>query len=179
MTATDYNRVDPDTDKEPHEYHYTERRAEILSLIEQAGSPKRVDTKRLADRYDVTRGQIYQDLDRLGEFLEDTLGTRAKMRTQLLFERVLDNLLDEGKEREAWRTAMEWNEWLADRGAIEKAADKQEVDATVTNVDGDESESYEILDPSDDAITVEALPDVEVDASDQRGRNTSAEDDDD
>jgi len=36
------------------EYHWTERRAELLQLIETAGHPDSISPTRLADRYDVS-----------------------------------------------------------------------------------------------------------------------------
>jgi len=53
MSDVNYEAVDIPDDKPPSEYHWTERRAEILQLIEKAGHPDSISPTRLADRYDV------------------------------------------------------------------------------------------------------------------------------
>lgn len=161
MTATDYNRVDIDDDKDPTEYHYTERRAEILDFIEQAGSPKRLNTAQLAERYGVTDSQIYQDYDRLAEFVSEVLGERAELRTQALYERTVNKLLSEGDVEGAWRVTMEWNDWLVDRGALDKTPEKLEAEVTEREA-RNESESYVI--EEDDGEPIEALPDGETES---------------
>ena len=53
MSDVNYEAVDIPDDKPPSEYHWTERRAEILQLIAKAGHPDSISPTRLADRYDV------------------------------------------------------------------------------------------------------------------------------
>lgn len=154
MTSTDYTSIDPPQGKDPQDYHYTERRAELLQLIFKAGSPKRLNTTNLANRYGVTRRQIYLDYDRLGEFIEANLGKRAQLRTQALYEKVMDEMIESGDFRGAWRTTMEWNEWLENRGALERTPDKLEADVT-TREAGTETEEYEIVSGEDDGIVAE------------------------
>jgi AcrR family transcriptional regulator len=155
MVDHDYTQITPDPpDKDPTEYSFVERRAEILDLVMEAGSHRKLNKLQLADRYDVSRRTIFYDFERLNEFLEETLGERAKMRTQVWFERIVDDLLDEGEHRDAWRTIMEWNEWLADRGAIETVPDQMEVDATVREASTEGSE-YRIVSETDDDEYVE------------------------
>lgn len=151
MTNIDYTSIDAEEEKDPLDYHYTERRAELLDLIFQAGSPRRLNTTQLADRYGVTRSQIYQDYDALGDFIEGTLGDRAALRTRALHERVIGELLDEGEWRDAWTTHKEFVGWLADVGAIETVPDR--LDATVTHSEEEtETGAYKIVDDADDAI---------------------------
>ena len=52
MSDVNHEAVDIPDDKPPSEYHRTERRAEILQLIETAGHPGSISPTRLADRYD-------------------------------------------------------------------------------------------------------------------------------
>ena len=54
MSDVNHEAVDIPDDKPPSEYHRTERRAEILQLIETAGHPGSISPTRLADRYDVS-----------------------------------------------------------------------------------------------------------------------------
>lgn len=127
----DYASVNVDEDKPPEEYHYTERRAEIFRFVEQSGSPARINQSQLAERYGVTQGQISQDMDALGEFVDEALGQRAKLTTRSMFKRVVDELLDADDWRAtkaAWEVVAEWNEWLADIGAQHREPDKSELD---------------------------------------------------
>jgi hypothetical protein len=128
---TDYTNVDIPDDKPPEEYHYTERRAELLQFIERAGSPARMNQSDLADRYGVDQSQVSRDLDALGEFVEDALGSRATLTTRALFKRVVTDLLDEDDwraKKAAWEVTREWNDWLADTGHQHREPDKAEVD---------------------------------------------------
>jgi predicted XRE-type DNA-binding protein len=138
---TDYTSVDIPADKPPEEYHYTERRAELLELIEQAGSPARMNQSDLAERYGVTQSQISKDLDRLGEFVGDALGQRATLSTRALHRRVITDLLETDDWRAtkaAWDVQQEWNDWLADVGAQDREPEQHEhevdVDARRTEV---------------------------------------------
>lgn len=155
MTSIDYNTINPDEDKPTVDYHYTERRAEILRLIFKVGTPKRLDTKQLSDRYGVTRRTIYHDFDALAEFIEESLGTKATARTQALYERVIDELLSDGDWRAAWQTTMEWNQWLVDRGALDKVPERTELDARVAHSNDDQTESYRIVSAKDETIEVD------------------------
>jgi hypothetical protein len=127
----DYTTVDVPDGKPPEEYHYTERRAEIFSLIEAAGSPQRMNQSDLARRYDVDQSQISRDIDALGEYVAESLGQRAKLTTRMMFKRVVGDLLEEDDWRAskaAWEVVTEWNEWLADLGEQHREPDKSEVD---------------------------------------------------
>lgn len=127
----DYSNVDIPNDKSPENYHYTERRAEILQLIFNAGSPSRISQTGLAKRYGVTQGQISQDVDALGDFVDEALGQRAKLTTRAAFERVIDDLLEEDDwraKKAAWDIVMDWSEWLADRGALDREPRRSELD---------------------------------------------------
>ena len=62
MSDVNHEAVDIPDDKPPSEYHWTERRAEILQLIAKAGHPDSISPTRLADRYDVE----FEDEDTAG-----------------------------------------------------------------------------------------------------------------
>jgi hypothetical protein len=123
----DYYHVEVPQQKPPEDYEWWERRAEILNLILERGSPHGVKQQRLAERYDVSKGQISQDMDRLRSHVEDHLGRRAKMTTRALYGKTIEKLRDEDKYREAFDVAMEWNNWLQDIGKQETEPEKHEI----------------------------------------------------
>lgn len=162
MTSTDYTTATPPADKDPADYDFTERRADLLERIFEVGSPKRLNTSELSDVYGVTRRQIYHDYDALAEFIEENLGERAKFRTQSLYERVLDELIDKGEYREAWKTTLEWNQWLVERGALDKVPEKLEADVTTREAET-KTEAYEIVGDDDEIVAdSEAESDIEA-----------------
>jgi len=123
----DYYHVDVPGKKAPEDYTYVERRAEILNLILERGSPHGVKQARLAERYDVSESQISQDMDRLRSHVDNHLGRSAKMTTRALYQKTIEDLRDEGEYREAFEVAMEWNRWLQDIGKQETEPEKHEI----------------------------------------------------
>lgn len=143
MNDVDYRAVEIPEDKPPSEYHWTERRAEILELIEQAGHPGSISPTRLADRYDVTKGQISQDKDRLQEYIADRLNEeRVDAITATVFEKAIKELMDNGEYRKAAQTAADWQDWLADRGHVTQEPDRLEANLTLEDVFLDNLRSY-------------------------------------
>jgi len=127
----DYHQVNIPGGTPPEDYHWTERRAEILDLILERGTPYGIKQVRLAERYEVSEGQISQDMDRLREYVDKTLGQHAKLTTRAVFENAVEEAREQGNWREAFDLAMEWNEWLQSIGAQEQAPDRHEVQAEV------------------------------------------------
>lgn len=123
----DYYHVDVPSQKPPEDYEWWERRAEILNLILERGSPHGVTQNRLAERYDVSKSQISQDMDRLREHVDEHLGRSAKMTTRALYQKTIETLRDEGEYREAFEVVMEWNRWLQDIGQQETEPEKHEI----------------------------------------------------
>lgn len=127
----DYSAVNPPDDAPPADYSHHERRAEILQVLIEAGSPSAVNQSRLADRYDVHDSTISRDMDRLRESVTDHLGTEAKFTTRTLYQHVVDELLEEDDwkaTKAAWDVAMDWNEWLGDVGEQHREPDRVEAD---------------------------------------------------
>ena len=121
----DYHAVEIPRDKPPAEYHYTQRRAELLQMILRAGSPYAISRsqRELADRYDVSQGQISHDLKALGAFVGDRIGDSAKLQTRAAFEKIYEDLKDATDEdgnpdyrarKMAWDMVIDFNNWLGD-----------------------------------------------------------------
>lgn len=115
--TVDYRSVDlPDTaDKPRSEWHYTERRAELLQLIKEAGHPGDINQTELAERYDVSQQQISKDMDRLGESIRASLDkNRRALAVNATVQRSIRGLLDEGEWYKAAELALEWDEWVSE-----------------------------------------------------------------
>jgi len=142
MSDVNYESIDIPDDKPPSEYHWTERRAEILQLIEKAGHPGSISPTRLADRYDVSKSQISQDKSRLQEFIVEQIDEPAvDAITSTVFQTAVRELMDNDEYRKAAKTVADWNDWLGDRGHVEREPDRLEANV---NLDVDD-ESKEIL----------------------------------
>ena len=130
MSDVDYAAVEIPEDKPPEEYHWTERRAEILQLIKKAGHPDSISPTRLAKRYDVSKGQISQDKARLRKHITNQLnGERVDAITATVFEKSIKELVENKEYRKAAKTAAEWHDWMADRGHVRREPDRLELSA--------------------------------------------------
>lgn len=115
-SSVDYEAVDlPSPAEKPRvEWHYTERRAELLQLVREAGHPDDLNQTELAERYGVSQQQISKDMKRLGEAIREGLDAdRRALRVDSVVQRSIRALLDKGEHRKAAKTAMEWDEWVA------------------------------------------------------------------
>ena len=113
--------------KNPLEYTYIERRAEILKLIIKAGSPKNLSRTQLAERYGVSISQISQDFKTVAKEFEKIIGKDAKYRTSIFYEKVIDIASKAKTIREAvesTKIVTSWNDWLFDIGKQKKVAEK-------------------------------------------------------
>lgn len=124
----DYDSVIIPERKSRDEYDAVERRKEILEMMRKVGTPDNMPTqRRLADKYGVSAPTINRDMDVLSKYIEENLGDRAVSKANLVYEKAVDELMEDEEYREAARVVGEWQEWLADRGAIEEEPDEVEV----------------------------------------------------
>lgn len=127
----DYRAVNVPEQKPANEYTYVERRAEELQLIEEAGHPRAISQTRLAERYGVTQGQISQDIDRLRDYIVENIDTNTvDSITETVYQKAISELVEQGEYMDAVRATEKWNDWLMDRGKVEKEPDKHEVDGS-------------------------------------------------
>lgn len=124
----DYRTTDVPEDKSPAEYTYAERRAEILQLIEQAGHPRAINQTRLAERYGCTQGNISNDVSVLREYIVETIDERTvDSITETVFQKAIQELVSNGEHMEAVKAVEKWNNWLFDRGKVDKVAEQKDV----------------------------------------------------
>jgi len=137
----DYRAANVPEGKAPDEYTYVERRAEELQLIEEAGHPRAISQTRLADRYGVSQGQISQDIDRLRDYINENIdATTVDAITETVYQKSIKELVESGEYKDAVKAVESWNDWLMDRGKVEKEPDKHEVDGSGIVIDLGEDE---------------------------------------
>ena len=112
--------------KPPTEYDHRERRAELLQQVRDLGHPSMIHQGEAAERYGVSQQQISKDLDRIAEYVGDTLGARHELTVDAVFQRSLEGLLEEGEYRKAARTAKDYDEWVTDRTDLEEIREQLE-----------------------------------------------------
>jgi len=147
----DYTSIEPPDGTPIEEYTTHERRAEILQLVERAGSPFGITQARLAERYGVHASTISRDMDRLRESVDEHLGRDAKLTTRALYANVVRDLLDADDwraKKAAWEVVRDWNDWLADLGEQHREPRQSEVDIDVRR----EELAYTIVREGDDAL---------------------------
>ena len=133
---TNYRRVSIPEQKPPGEYHWTERRAEILQLVEEAGHPRKINQARLAERYGVSTAQICKDMKRLRKFITENIDEeRVDAITETVYQKAVSELMDQGEYKDAVKAVESWNDWLMDRGKVDKEPDKHEVDGSGIVID--------------------------------------------
>ena len=98
--------------KDPKSYFVTERRAEILRLIVEAGHPDLVSRAMLINRYGITGGMISKDFKAIGREIIKELGTDAQFVTSVIFKKALKKLMT-GTNKDifnAAKLAKDWND---------------------------------------------------------------------
>ena len=126
LSPTDYEAVSIPEDTPPSEYHWTERRAEILQRIEEKGHPSAVSQTELKNRYDVSHSQISQDMDALAEHVRDRLHDRGRraLVVDTVVQRCVHELMNDGQYRAAAKTALEWEEFAASLTDLDELHDR-------------------------------------------------------
>jgi hypothetical protein len=147
--STDYFAVDIPTDKSPEEYHWTQRRADLLQEVLETGTPSAVSRTEMGNRYDVDHSQISRDMDAIAECVEEHLGDTAKLQTKAAFERVLRELYDADDWRAtkaAWDVVADWNSWLGDLGEQDREPERSEVEVSGPGAEA----AYRVVHDSED-----------------------------
>jgi len=135
---TDYSQVPVPENTPAEEYTYNERRAEILQLIERKGHPWGFNYTQLGERYGVTRQQIAKDFDRIKEWYGDRIGEDAKVASDIAFQRIIQEHMDNGDFEKARRALKTWNEWLQDTGEQNKEPEQLEHGGIIIDYGDDE-----------------------------------------
>lgn len=133
-----YSNIHIPEDKNPKDYTYLERRAEILKLIIEAGHPSNVSRNQLAKRYGVHHTQIVQDIQAIAKEISKEmkeLGTDADLITKAVYEKTIKDLI-KGNNRDkfnAMKAIESWNNYLFNIGARQKTPERHEVVGSITS----------------------------------------------
>ncbi|WP_435153017.1 hypothetical protein [Haladaptatus sp. DFWS20] len=98
--------------KNPADYTYVERRADLLDRVLAAGSRKNIHQARLADVYGVSSAQISKDMARIGDEVADHLTDDIELQTVAMYEHTVEQLRAEGRYKAAWDVHMEFLDWV-------------------------------------------------------------------
>lgn len=150
-----YNSVIIEPGKDPHDYSYIERRAEILEYILAAGHPDMVNRTEFGKHYDVEPSTITRDVQAIRDEVEAELGTDAKFISEVVYQKAIREKLKQKDIDGAIDVIESWNKWLFDIGGQEKAADK--IEAEIIAERAVETGSFRIVtDPEKEPTLVEA-----------------------
>lgn len=114
--------------RDPEDYTYQERRAEILQAALEMGHPDKISRTRFAERYDVAPSTITRDIDAIREEIHEDLSVDADSVSAIVYRKAINAKVDEGDWEAAVSILESWNQWLYDRGIQDKEADKLEMD---------------------------------------------------
>lgn len=127
-----YYDLDIPEEKDPADYNYRERRAELLKLAIRAGHPDQISPTKMAKRYDVVKSTISKDMDRIAEEIHDNLNDDAEMVTSVVYRKSIRELMDRGDYLDAVEVLESWNEWLFDVGEQQKTPEEIDVNANAS-----------------------------------------------
>ena len=97
---------------DPEDYDYRQRRAELLIAVENAGGPRRINYAAMGRRYGVTRETIRKDMERLGEYVDESMGSdTTTLEGEAFLWRCARKLLENGEYRKAAQTYLDLDEW--------------------------------------------------------------------
>jgi len=124
-STPDYESVElPSEPRE--EYSYTERRAELLQLIREAGHPSELHQGQLAERYGVSQQQISKDIRRLGKYVHGQVADRDRraLAVTSTVTRAISGMLEDEEWRAAAKTIMEYDDWATEFHDLDSLADE-------------------------------------------------------
>jgi len=125
----DYEKIPIPEHTDYKKYNYKQRRATILKVIQQAGTPSVISLTIYAKKFGISHTQIWHDMQALAKYIEQNIGRNVKFKTEIAMNKVIKDLI-KGTNADKARAAkiiMDWNGWLFDIGAQEKAAEKFDI----------------------------------------------------
>lgn len=105
-----------------------ERRAYLWQRIQEHGHPGLLDKDEESRKLDITRRQVYYDLDAISQFVEKELVPENHVGQNMsVFEKAKREALREGDWDGAVDILRKQAEWLENRGALDKESSEVEV----------------------------------------------------
>lgn len=115
-----FNTIEIPKNKKPERYNYRERRAEIITLILEAGHPGSISQTKLAQRYGVTQPQIHKDINAIKKLVIEKIGNDAKFISEIVYRKAIKEYMKNEEYEKAIRVLESWNGWLFSVGAQDK-----------------------------------------------------------
>ncbi|WP_227354202.1 hypothetical protein [Haladaptatus salinisoli] len=110
--STNYLAAEVPPEKDPADYSYVERRADLLDRVLAAGSRKNIHQARLAEVYDVSPAQISKDMARIGDDVADHLTNDLELQTVAMYEHTVEQLRADGRYKAAWDVHLDFLDWV-------------------------------------------------------------------
>ncbi len=105
-----------------------QRRAYIWRRVEEEGHESLIDKDLIARKLDISRRQVYYDLEAVAEFVEEEIVPEHHTgKNMTVFEKAKREALRSGEWEQAIDTLMKQSEWLENRGALDKEPEEVEV----------------------------------------------------
>jgi len=131
--AVDYGSIPvPDPEENPYSrWTAPERKAYLLRLIMERGSPSMISRTEEAHRFKLSIARISQDLSCLDQYIAKSLD-QVKVHSMVIanFSRAHRHLLEDGQYEKAFNLAMTFTGYLASLGIIEKAPSRHELEVS-------------------------------------------------
>ena len=106
-----------------------QRRAYVYKRIREEGHPSLIDKVKISNETDVSRRQVYYDLDAVAEFVDEHIaGDVHTGHNYTVFEKAKRELMRRGDWKGAVEVLQDEAEWLERRGAIDKEPDEVDVE---------------------------------------------------
>lgn len=115
----DYASFELPEDTPKDEWAWQHRRAYIYRQLIDRGHHQLLNKTDLATEFGVTRKTIYDDLDKIAEYIDQEMATNHRSETVAVFQKAVKELLDEGEYAQAAKVQSQFSQWLAGQGEID------------------------------------------------------------
>lgn len=113
------------------DFDAAQRRAWLLDKIYELGTPTRINQSEVSEYFGVGQTIISRDInDELAPYVEDHLGERVGMMSDVVFKAAVEKLMDDDDPYKAAKTMEMFNAWLQSTG--EQDSETTTEDITVT-----------------------------------------------
>lgn len=113
------------------DFDAAQRRAWLLDKIYELGTPTRINQSEVSEYFGVGQTIISRDInDELAPYVEDHLGDRVGMMSDVVFKAAVEKLMDDDEPYKAAKTMEMFNAWLQSTG--EQDSEQATEDITVT-----------------------------------------------
>lgn len=110
------------------DFDAAQRRAWILDRIYELGTPTRINQSEVSDYFEVDQTIISRDIrEELAPYVEDNLGNRAGMMSDVVFKSAVEKLMDKDEPLKAAKVMEKFNAWLQSTGEQDSETSTDEI----------------------------------------------------